>query len=110
MHIKLKNIRVRTIIGFKPWEREQKQDVIINVDLTVDCPERDDPAQCVDYKVIAKKIIHGTETAQFQLLERLAAFVHSQVTAFDGVKQARVEVDKPGALRFVDSVSVVIHD
>ncbi len=109
MIIRIKNLRLRTIIGFNEWERKDKQDVIINVEAEFDddslrsSGETEPP---VNYRSIAKRIISEVETADFYLLEKLAAHLLAVVIEFSGVKKATVEVDKPHALRFADSVSV----
>ena len=46
------------------------------------------------------------ETSQYFLLEKLAARVLEIVGAEPKVLRAAVEIDKPSALRFADSVSV----
>jgi D-erythro-7,8-dihydroneopterin triphosphate epimerase len=46
------------------------------------------------------------EDGQFMLLEKLASEVLELVMENELVCQAKVEVDKPHALRFADSVSV----
>lgn len=107
--IRITNLKLRTVIGTYDWEREVKQDVVINV--TIDCDATkaaatDQLEHAVDYKAITKKIIHDVEASQFFLLEKLADMILKIVTAHPGVQAATVRVDKPQALRFADSVSV----
>ena len=87
-----------------------KQDVIINLEIETEVPEAamsaDEPLGIFDYKVITKKIIDFVETGHFKLLEVLAQKILLLVKQEELVRFARVEVDKPGALRHTDSVSV----
>ncbi len=109
MIIRIKNLRLRTIIGFNDWERKDKQDVVINVEAELDDASLQGSGETeppVNYRSIAKRIISEVETADFYLLEKLAAHLLSVVMDFAGVKKAMVEVDKPHALRFADSVSI----
>ena len=66
----------------------------------------DDPTMAIDYKAICKKIIEVVENNRFNLIEAVAQKVLDVVLANPRVYKAGVEVDKPHALRFADSVSV----
>lgn len=110
--IRIKNLRLRTIIGFKDWERDKRQDVVINAEITVDSVKSessDDINDSYDYKRITKTIIEEVEGARFNLLESLTAKLVALIIDHPLVKSVRVKVDKPHALRFVDSVSYEIY-
>jgi len=109
MIIRIKNLRLRTIIGVKHWERRKVQDVIINVEIEFDgskVAESDNIDDTVNYKTIKKRIVEEVEKSRFYLLDRLASHVLKIVMENKKVQRATVEVDKPNALRFADSVSV----
>ena len=108
--IRVKNLLVRTYIGFNPEELVNKQDVIINLEIETDIPdsalEADEPIGIFDYKTITKKIIALVQDGRFKLLEVLTKNILDLILADEKVKWARVEVDKPHALRFAESVSM----
>jgi len=108
--IRVKNLLIRTYIGFNPDELVNKQDVIINLEIETDIPDQalkaDEPLDIFDYKTITKKIIALVQDGQFKLLEVLTKNILDLIMADDKVKWARVEVDKPHALRFAESVSL----
>lgn len=109
--IKIKNLKLKIIIGINPQERVTKQEVIINVEIETDARKairKDDIEYALDYKIITKKIISEVEKTSFFLLEKLADFILQIVLSYRGAKKATVEVDKPLALRFADSVSVTV--
>ncbi len=109
MIIRIKDLRLRTIIGFKEWEREKKQDITINLAIETKAEravESDDIADGVDYKVITKKIIDEVEKSEFNLLEKLAGFILDIVMTDERVDRCTIEIDKPHALRFARSASV----
>lgn len=109
MRIKIKNLRLRTVIGVFDWERKTKQDVVINAAIDFDgakAAASDDIEQTFDYKALTKKIISAVEASQFYLIEKLADTILQIIMDHPLVEQAEVEVDKPQALRFSDSVSV----
>jgi D-erythro-7,8-dihydroneopterin triphosphate epimerase len=111
MQIHIKNLRLRTIIGVDEWERERLQDVVVNVWADFDGSEAaasDDLRHSVDYRAMKRRIMEAVETSRYKLLEALAARVLELVLDDPRVTAGRVEIDKPHALRFADSVSVSV--
>ena len=109
MIIRIKNLRLRTIVGVNDWERAVQQEVILNISMDCDidaAAKSDDLADTVDYKTLKLRIMRAVETANFLLLERLARHVLDIIRSEPRVRRATVEIDKPSALRFADSVSV----
>jgi D-erythro-7,8-dihydroneopterin triphosphate epimerase len=107
--VRIKNLRLRTVIGVYEWEREVKQDVVLNVEFAYDAEKAvrtDRMEETVNYKAVCKKIIEEVEPARFNLIEKLADQVLKIISQTAGVTRASVEVDKPHALRYADSVSV----
>jgi D-erythro-7,8-dihydroneopterin triphosphate epimerase len=109
--IEIKDLMLRTIVGINPEERRDRQDVLINITLDADtraAGRSDDIADAVNYRTIAKQVIHLVENSQFFLVERMAAEIAHICLQDQGVERARVTVEKPGALRFARSVGVTI--
>lgn len=109
LRIFIENLRLRTIIGINNWERKEKQDVVINVQLDLDgqtATTRDAIEETLDYKELTKTIIEEVEQSHFFLLEKLCDRILQIAMTDAKVKAARIRVDKPFALRFTDSVSV----
>jgi FolB domain-containing protein len=110
MLIRIKNLTLKTIVGVNAWERRESQDVLINVEMEVDgekAVETDSLEHTADYKKITKRIIREVERSKLYLLESLAQRILNAVMEESRVLKAKVEVDKPRALRFAESVSVV---
>ena len=109
MIIRIKNLRLRTITGINDWERKDLQDVVVNVEIAYDgsaAVESDDIDDSIDYKAITKRIIQEVEPSRFQLLDKLSGHILAILMEDERVQRATVEIDKPGALRFADSVSI----
>ena len=109
--ISIKDLRLRTIIGVFDWEQKVLQDLVVNLELSCDLPAIDpdcsDLSQTVDYKSLTKKIINYVETGRFYLLEGLGnALLKIALEHDKRIINCVVRLDKPGALRFADSVSV----
>ena len=109
--IRVKDLSLRTLIGFKPHEKKHKQDVIIQIELEVDtsAAEHNDDYQSkdfYDYRSMTKSIIKLVEESQYDLLEALTSRVLDEIMSNPLVKKARVEIEKPHALRYSRTVSV----
>jgi len=108
--IKVKDLLLRTYIGFNPDELVNKQDVIINFEIETEISkqamEADEPVDILDYKTITKKVIKLVQEGRFKLLEVLTQKILDLIMKDEKVQWARVEVDKPHALRFAESVSL----
>jgi len=109
--IHIKDLLLRTIIGTKPDERINKQDVIINITLYGDhsaAAASDDIADTADYRAITKRVIQLVETSQFFLVEKMAVEIARICLDDAKVERAVVTVEKPGAVRFARSVGVTV--
>jgi len=109
MIIDIENLRLRTIIGIYDWEKENKQDVIINIAIEFDgsnAGESDKIEDTIDYKSVTKEIINYVENGKFNLIEKLVTDIGKIVMKDKRILMSTTTVDKPGALRFTDSVSV----
>lgn len=111
--IKVKKLLLRTYIGFNPEEQINKQDVIINFELDTEVSpetlENDAPDGILDYRSITKNVIELVQDGRFNLLEVLTQKILDIVFEDKKVKWAKVEVDKPHALRFAESVSITME-
>ncbi len=108
----IKDLLVRGIIGVNEWERDQPQDILINIIVFTDtrrAAETDDLADCVSYRTLAKKAQSHAETAARYTVEALANDLAKLCLQERGVQRAIVRVEKPGAVRFAGSVGVEIE-
>lgn len=108
----IKDLLVRGIIGINDWEREKPQDILINIEILADLKkagEKDDISHSINYRTIAKKAQARAETAQRLTVEALAEDIAKLCLEEPGVLQARVQVEKPNAVRFARSVGVEVE-
>lgn len=109
--ILIKDILVRCIIGVNDDERREKQDVIINISISVDLRQAgrsDDFRDTIDYRGVKKRVVAMVEGSDFQLLEALAERIAEICLEHPMASEVRLTVEKPGALRFARSVGVEI--
>ncbi len=109
--IRIKDLRLRTYIGINDEEIRNQQDILINA--TILYPAADAVAvneidKALNYRTITKALIAHVEGNRFALLERLTQELLDIVMQHPQVHYAEVEVDKPHALRFAESVSITL--
>lgn len=110
--IEIDNLRLRCVIGFSPHERKDRQDVVISLRIGAEmrrAGESDNPDDAFNYRTVTKAIIQQVEQSDYQLVEKLAAEIAKICVVDYAAPYVQVRVHKPGALRFADSVGVVIE-
>lgn len=110
--VRIKDLLLRTYIGIKDEEVNNQQDVLINVWLTYDATDaikENAISAALNYRTITKQIIRHVDGNRFALLERLTHEVLCIVMEHQAVEWAQVEIDKPHALRYAESVSVCLE-
>ena len=110
--ILIKDLLIRGIIGIHDWEREKKQDILINIVIEADCRPAglsDDFKDAVDYRAVTKKVLVLVENSSFFLVEKLAGEIAEICLEDERVEMARIRVEKPGAVRFSQSVGVEVE-
>ena len=71
----IRDLLARGIIGVNEWEREKKQDILINLHIFADLKaagESDQIDESVNYRTIAKEVLSHAETAARFTVEALA--------------------------------------
>ena len=110
--ILIKNLLARGIIGISDAERAQPQDILINITLfadTLKAAQSDRIEDCVNYRTVAKKVLAHVERINRYTVEALAADIAGLCLEDQLVNAVRVRVEKPGAVRFAESVGVEIE-
>ena len=111
--ITIRDLLVRGIVGVNPEERENRQDILVNVTLWADtrpAAQSDRIVDTVNYRTIAKALINHIEHSKPLLVERLAAELVQICFEVDRQVQAvELSVEKPGALRFARSVGLTLY-
>jgi FolB domain-containing protein len=110
--IHIKDLLLRGILGINDWERENRQDILINITLFGDflhAGASDRIEDCINYRTITKRVIQYVEESDRFTVEALATDIAKICLEHEGVMRTRIRVEKPGALRFARSVGVEIE-
>ena len=104
----IEGIRFRCVIGVNEHERLSRQEIVADLHVEVDferAAASDSIRDAVDYRALTRKLIAVGEESRFQLVETLATHLVRVILAdFPEVREARVTVEKPGALNAARSV------
>jgi len=110
--IYLTDLRIKTVIGVYDWEREIKQEVVIDLEMGADIRKAaasDDLNDTLDYKSVAKRVISFVEESSFELVETLAERVAAIILDEFEVPWVRLKLNKQGAVRGARDVGVIIE-
>jgi FolB domain-containing protein len=108
----ISDLVARGINGVNDWKRKPPQEIQINLVLFGDLckvAQSDDSRDSINYRTIAKKVLAHAETAQRFTVEALEADLACLCLEESGVLMVRVQIEKPGAVRFSRSVGVEIE-
>lgn len=111
MLLKIKNLKLQTIIGIFDWEQTVNRDIIINI--TIELKDNkvlvsNDISDTIDYDQITSFIKEMAKNKKFKLVETMAQEIANKIMSDEKVKECVVELDKVGAVENLESFSVTI--
>jgi FolB domain-containing protein len=108
----IKDLLARGIIGVHDWERSRPQNIMINIIMFTDtrrAAQTDSLDDCINYSTMSKKLLAHAEAVNRLTVEALANDLAKICLEEQGVEKVIVRVEKPGAVRFSESVGVEIE-
>jgi dihydroneopterin aldolase len=108
----LDELKIDTIIGLWDWERQIRQTVVIDLEMSADIAKAaatDDVADTLNYKLVAKRLQQFVGESSFKLVETLAERIAGIILDEFDVAWVKVTVHKPGAIRGSRDVGVIIE-
>jgi FolB domain-containing protein len=112
MLIKIKNLRLHTIIGVFDWEKDIDREIIINAEITTNFTESlhsDNISDTIDYDQIILKIKNLVANNRFKLVEKMAQTLMDAILEDQRISKCKLEIDKVGVVENVDSFSITIE-
>jgi FolB domain-containing protein len=110
--IMIRDLRIYGIIGVYEWERNQPQEILINIVLSTDLRKAgrsDNLADTIDYAKIAQKVRDHAEKAGRFTVEALATDLAALCLEEPAVQKVVVRLEKPAAVPDCRSVGVEIE-
>jgi dihydroneopterin aldolase len=108
----ISQLRIDTYIGVHEWEQQQRQTVVIDLELGTDVAHTavtDDLQTTADYAAISARLLVMIENQHFRLLETLAEQIAQVLRDEFGVGWLRLRLGKPGAVAQAGDVGVMIE-
>lgn len=105
-------LKTEAIIGIFDWERQVKQTVIVDIEISADIRKAalsDSISDTLNYKRIAKRVLAFVEESKFHLVETLAEYIAMLILEDFGVAWVRISLSKPGAIRSSRDVGVILE-
>lgn len=105
-------LKTEAIVGIFDWERQVKQTVLMDLELSADIRKAalsDSIDDTVNYKRVAKRVLAFVAASQFHLVETLAEHVAMLMLEEFGVAWVGISLSKPGAIRNSRDVGVVLE-
>jgi len=108
----LRGLKAETVIGIYDWEREIRQSVILDLEMSTDvgrAAASEDIGDAVNYKAVAKRLVAFIEASEFKLVETLAERCAGIILDEFGVAWLRLTLNKVGAVSAARDVGVIIE-
>jgi dihydroneopterin aldolase len=105
-------LKTEAIIGIFDWERQVKQTVIVDIEISADIRKAalsDSIDDTLNYKRVAKRVLAFVEESKFHLVETLAEHVAMLILEDFGIAWVRISLSKPGAIRDSRDVGVALE-
>lgn len=106
-------LKTQAVIGVFDWEKQFKQPLIWDLELTTDlsrAAQTDALEDTVNYKAICDEIIQLTDASRYDLIEALAERICQHIFAkHTGVTHIQLTLHKPNAIPEADSVGLILE-
>jgi dihydroneopterin aldolase len=102
-------LRTKTRIGVYAWEQAILQELIIDIQIPIDCRQCDEQLEkTLDYDTLCQKISGFIESNAFVLIETVADKTAAFIKTHFDVKALTVRVSKPHAIANAGNISVTV--
>lgn len=108
----IRDLRVETLIGVHPWERQQRRTLLLDLELGADirpATATDRLDDTLDYQAVARRLVEFAAASDCQLVETLGERIADLVLREFAAPWLRLTVRKPGAVREAGEVGVTIE-
>ncbi len=108
----LRGLRVETVIGIHDWEKEIRQPVVLDLEMSADVAKAaagDRIEDTLDYRAVSKRLKQFVGESRVDLVETLAERCAGIIRKEFGVRWVRLSLNKLGAVSDAADVGVVIE-
>ncbi|TRY31994.1 dihydroneopterin aldolase [Aliiglaciecola sp. M165] len=108
----IQGLTVKSLIGVYDWEREAKQALVVDIELSLPlskAAKSDDVNDTIDYAALASQIEKLADDSSFELLEALANHLIEHCFTYPDVAKVKIAITKPHILPNANAVTVQMH-
>ncbi|MEY4768584.1 MAG: dihydroneopterin aldolase [Pseudomonadota bacterium] len=108
----LTGLEISSIIGIYDWERQQKQTLVLDIEMAIDiqqAAQSDDLKDTLDYKAVTDRVVNFVENSQFFLVEKLIEEIATLLRTEFSIPWVKIKLNKRGALHQVCEVGLIIE-
>jgi len=108
----INQLELETVIGIHDWERENKQPVILDIEIGCSIKQASKSDQiddCIDYFNVCERMKELADKHNYQLVESFAEEVSRIILQEFMAQWVRVKLCKPEAINAAGGVGVIIE-
>lgn len=110
--ITIKSLKVPTIIGVYPHERQIKQNLVLNIDFKIDASlpaKEDDLNQTVDYDALTAYILEFGQSNAFKLIETFGVKLIESCLEHFPIEWIKLNINKRHAITQAECVAITLE-
>ena len=110
MILRIQKLRALTTVGVYEEEKKEPRPLLLTIILDYDhekAVEDDSIEHAYDYSLIENLIVSELSQRQFTLIETVAVYLCQLLLGHERAREVTVEVEKPGVMRFAESISAI---
>ncbi len=110
--ILVRQLKVDAIIGIHDWEKQNRQTVLIDLDLSFDCKPAaasDNIDDALDYFKVCEHVTDFVSSSRFELIETLAEKTAALILKTFPCKKVKLTLFKPDAIANTQTVGIQIN-
>ena len=112
MLLKLKNLRLKTVIGIHAWENDIDREIIINIEIKLSAQPviaSNNIEDTIDYDTVTTQIKNLVSENRFGLIETMTKAILDKIMEDERILRCKVEIDKVGAIQSLESASITLE-
>ena len=106
--INIKDLILSISVGIHQFEKQKKQKVKFNIEITTDPNLKPDIKTIVNYESIINDIKRLTEKTHFELLESLSESIFDEIFKNKKIKKIKLKIEKLDIIKETTSVGIEV--
>ena len=108
----INQLELETVIGIHDWERENKQPIILDIDIgcSIEAAAKSDRIDdCIDYFNVCERMKQLAHSHRYELVESFVEEASQIILHEFGASWVKIKLSKPNAVKEASGVGVIIE-